>query len=190
MQNDIKKISRKSIRLKGYDYTTENLYFITICTNKRKNLFGKIKRGKIVLNSHGMIASNEWLKTEEIRKNISLDYYIIMPNHIHGIISINNGHAQRVPTFEQFGKSEKNSISTIIRSYKSSVTRQIKESGKTLNKPVWQSRFYDRIIRNEKELNRIRMYIINNPMKWQYDRENINDIPLEKKKKFWKNFLS
>ena len=198
MQIESQKRQRKSIRLKEYDYTTKNLYFITICTHNHEHLFGKIIDGNIRLNDLGRIAEKEWLKTKEIRKNITIDYYVVMPNHIHGIINIidtiqadhvESDTEHRVPTYERFGRSIPNSISTIIRSYKSAVTKKINELRKTYKKKIWQSRFYDRIIRNENELNKIRKYILNNPLKWHYDKENQNNIPVEEKRKFWKEFL-
>lgn len=79
---------RRSIRLKGYDYSQEGLYFITICTQNRACLFGKIENGKMILNEYGQIACNEWIKTTEIRNNVELCEFVIMPNHIHGIIRL------------------------------------------------------------------------------------------------------
>lgn len=80
---------RKSIRLKGYDYTYAGWYYVTICTKDRKNLFGEIIKGEMILNDFGKIVNEEWLKTKEIRKNIDLDSYVVMPNHFHGTLIIN-----------------------------------------------------------------------------------------------------
>jgi len=115
--------NRRSIRLKGFDYTQAGWYFITICTKDRIELFSHIEDGKIILNKLGEIASSEWLKTEELRSNVELDEYVIMPNHIHGIVHIVDGDCKgtmhRTPTIpkqiEKFGKSVPNSIPTIIR---------------------------------------------------------------------------
>ena len=79
---------RKSIRLKEYDYANANWYYVTICTQGKEHLFGKVINNKVVLNSFGKIVQEEWLRTKEIRKNVDLDYHVIMPNHIHGIIII------------------------------------------------------------------------------------------------------
>ena len=81
---------RKSIRLKGYDYSQAGAYFITICCHDRVCLFGEILNNEMVLNEWGIIAQNEWIKTKEIRKNVELDVFIVMPNHIHGILIIND----------------------------------------------------------------------------------------------------
>ncbi|HAY70319.1 MAG TPA: hypothetical protein DCX89_00365, partial [Saprospirales bacterium] len=86
MTYDPTKHHRRSIRLKGYDYSRAGLYFITICTQNRACLFGEIKNGEMILNQYGQIAANEWMKTTEIRSNVELGELIIMPNHIHGII--------------------------------------------------------------------------------------------------------
>jgi len=86
---------RSSIRLRKYDYTEPNWYYITICTHDRENIFGKIQRSKMILNEFGKIVDEEWLKTKEIRKNIDLDYYVIMPNHFHGIIIIESRDTAR-----------------------------------------------------------------------------------------------
>jgi len=81
--------NRRSIRLKGYDYSQAGLYFITICCSNHVCLFGEVVNGEMVLNEYGTIACNEWLNTPNIRKNVELDVFVIMPNHIHGIIILN-----------------------------------------------------------------------------------------------------
>ena len=170
---------RRSIRLKEYDYSQPGLYFITICAKDRENLFGQIENGKMILNVLGEIVRNEWLKTAEIRNNVELLEYIIMPNHIHGIIHIVNkstlGAHSNVPLLqqkrqtEQFGKSTKNSIPTIVKLFKSTVTKHINVFRKSPGEPVWQRNFYEHIIRNEKSYHHIAEYIRNNPMTWQDD---------------------
>jgi len=171
-----KKYNRRSIRLPGYDYTQEGFYFVTICTYKHKCLFGKIKDGKIYLNKYGEIVKDEWIKTEKIRKNIKIDKFVIMPNHIHGIIIINcvpficRGTLQRAPTHEEFGKPVSNSIPTIIRGFKSAVTNRINRIRKSPGISVWQRNYYEHIIRNEKDYLRIVEYIQNNPLKWEWDK--------------------
>lgn len=129
------------------------------------------------LNRYGEIVNSEWLKTINMRRNLMLDAYIIMPNHIHGIIFISDfdsrrGTLQRAPTFERFGKPVSNSIPTIIRLFKSSVTKQINALRGTPEMPVWQRNYYEHVIRNEDDLSEIREYILNNPLKWDLDSEN------------------
>ena len=123
---------RKSIRLKGYDYSKLGAYFITISTHEKQNLFSEIVNGNCELNQLGEIVKSEWLKTSEIRKNIILDEYIIMPDHFHGIIIGNEeGCMQYNPTFDsnltaktEF-KSPSKTIGSVIRGFKASVTRKI-----------------------------------------------------------------
>ena len=132
------KHHRRSIRLKDYDYSSQGYYYITICLQNRECLLGDIRDGELFINEYGKIAQNEWLKTANIRNNVELDDFVIMPNHIHGILVLTDdcrGTARRapttstcrIPTYEQFGKSVANSIPTIIRSYKSAVTKHFNQ---------------------------------------------------------------
>jgi REP element-mobilizing transposase RayT len=168
---------RRSIRVKGYDYSQAGLYFITICTQNRLCLFGEIvddDRGTTIcaLNEYGRIAEKEWIKTSKMRPNIRLDVFVIMPNHMHGIIEIADGRGtmHRAPTVEQFGKPTSNTIPTIIRGYKSSVTKQINILRNQPGVPVWQRNYYEHIIRDEKSYYQISEYIQTNPLKWQDDK--------------------
>lgn len=125
----------------------------------------------MILNDSGKVVEDEWIKTKELRNHIDLDYYVIIPNHFHGII-INNSRdkARLVPTIErQFGKPIPDSLSSIVGSLKSAVSKKINEIRKTPGAKVWQSGFYDHIIRNESDLHRIHTYIQNNPLKWELD---------------------
>ncbi len=178
---------RRSIRIKDYDYSREGLYFITICTHNHERLFGQINNDEMMLNEYGKTAYHEWLQTGEMRKNILLQEFVIMPNHMHGIIEINNstgrgmmprallhcdtksqGTYQRAPT-EQFGKPTSNTIPTIVRGFKSTVTKQINTIRNTPGQTVWQRSYYEHVIRNEKSYNRIFEYIRYNPKKWLQD---------------------
>ncbi len=125
----------------------------------------------MILSDYGKIVEEEWLKTKEIRKNIDLDYCVVMPNHFHGIIIIEGrDKARLVPTDERkFGKPISGSLSTIIGSFKSAVTKRVNELRKGSAKSVWQSNYYEHIIRNEKDLFFTRRYIQLNPLKWELD---------------------
>jgi putative transposase len=162
---------RKSIRLREYDYTNPNWYYITICSYKMENIFGKVEKNKMILNKEGEIVEQEWLKIKELRKNIDLDYYVVMPNHFHGIVIIESrDKASLVPTEERrFGKPVAGSLSTIIGSFKSAVTKRINELRKYKSTPIWQKNYYEHIIRNEMDLFYIRRYIELNPLKWELD---------------------
>jgi len=171
----MKTHNRQSVRLKEYDYTQEGAYSVTICTKSRKCLFGDIIDEKMVLNEYGKIVDKCCEKIPEHFPHVELDEYIIMPNHIHGIINICGGTtpcrgtACRAPTYEWFGKPVRGSLSTIIRSFKSAVTRQINMIHNTPAKQLWQRNYYDHVIRDAIELYKIREYIVYNPAKWEED---------------------
>ncbi|MGB9882897.1 MAG: transposase [Microgenomates group bacterium] len=173
-----------SIRLKNWDYSSSGFYFVTICTYQKQCFLGEIINGKMKLSKIGEIVYQEWINTKQIRKNIDLDEFIIMPNHLHGIIVIKNKlnvkinkyqfnvetSRRDVSTIKNIFKLKPNSLGSIIGQFKSKTTKKIHNLG-YLNFH-WQSRFWDHIIRNEKSLNEIRQYIKNNPLKWAEDEEN------------------
>lgn len=165
---------RRSIRLKEYDYSEPNWYYVTICTHHHKNLLGEIKNSKMILNDFGKIVNEEWLKTKELRTNVELDDYVIMPNHFHGILIIALRDTARcvlttINDKRKFGEMQPGSLSAIIRAFKSSVTKRINELRDVQGKEVWQKGFYEHIIRNEQDLYNIRKYIELNPLKWEID---------------------
>lgn len=170
--------NRRSIRLRNYDYTQSGAYFITICTQDRIHLFGEITGGEMSLNEFGEIVRNEWLRTPKLRPNVEMDAFVVMPNHFHGIIILHRrGTLQRAPTtentpIERFGKPTSNSIPTIVRLFKSATTARINQVRQTPGIPVWQRNYYEHVVRNESELDNIRQYIVDNPLKWDCDREN------------------
>lgn len=145
---------RKSPRLKDYHYAEQGAYLVTICTHQRLHLFGQIKNDKCVLTELGEIAKNHWLQIITHYDHITLDEYVIMPNHIHGIIFI--------------GLSGKSTLGVIIGAYKAGVTRQAHQIGYG-DSPIWQGRYHDHIIRNEADYLRVKSYVIENPSRWQDD---------------------
>ena len=175
---------RRSIRLKGYDYSKEGLYFVTICVQNRECLFGEIKNGAMSLNDAGEIARHELIDTPKHRKNVILHEHIIMPNHVHIIIEIaacrgvacyaqsldidtntkyangtNLGVARYAPTIS----TKPGTLSAIVRAYKSAVSKQLGFS-------YWQRNYYEHIIRNERSYQKISEYIQNNPQNWRNDK--------------------
>ena len=175
----------ESTRLEGWDYSKNGYYFVTICTRNGECLLGKVVDGVMQLSTAGKIVEEEWCKTEQIRNKVTLDKWIIMPNHLHGIVIINtdvetprrgvsdipNGGkaiSQHNETFRQ-GRLKSGSLGAIIGQFKSICTKRILTAGHNF---AWQSRFYDHIIRNEKTLDKIREYIVNNPLKWELDKDN------------------
>jgi len=170
--------NRQTIRLRNRDYSTNGRYYITICTQNRECTFGNIIDNIMKLNESGKIVKYEWVKTARIRPNIQLDKYIIMPNHIHGIIIINNygGVWQCAPTIKNEFRSPSQTIGSIIRGFKSAVTKHINKIRHTPAKAVWQRNYYEYIIRNRYDMGRIRQYIEMNPANWAQDQENRNKM--------------
>ena len=145
---------------------------------QRKCLFGNIEHEEMKLSPFGEIAQVEWFKSEGLRTNVKLweDEFVVMPNHIHGIVWIDNNEdvgaqRRRAPT-EQFGKPIAGSLPTIIRAYKSAVTYAINEMRGTRGAPVWQRNYYEHVIRNPNDLEQIYKYIQFNPIQWVKDEEN------------------
>jgi putative transposase len=124
MQYDPEKHHRRSIRLQGYDYSQAGCYFITLCVQDRKHLFGEIRNGIMGLNEFGCIAWEEWYQSPIIRPNISLGAFIVMPNHLHGIIHIDT-QKENTNEIGKF-KSPSQTIGAIIRGYKGAITKRIK----------------------------------------------------------------
>ncbi|MBM4462172.1 MAG: transposase [Chloroflexi bacterium] len=169
------KCHRRSIRLKNYDYSQAGAYFITVCTQGRECLFGGIADGEVRMNEYGEIVHQEWLQAAILRPSVELDAFVVMPNHVHGIVVLRDGGRgtlQRAPTLERFGKPTSSSIPTIVRLFKSVSTRRINATRQTPGAAVWQRNYYEHVIRNENELKEIREYIMNNPLKWELDEEN------------------
>ena len=183
--------TRKQNRLKNHDYSLNGYYFVTICSFNRHNLFGEIiNNNKIVgadgrrpdnniqieLNKFGLIVDNELKNTENIRHEIKLDQYIIMPNHIHAIIIIQHNITGDQPAAPTDNHICKQTLSSFVAGFKSVVTKRINILRGTLQKPVWQRSFYDHIIRNEKSLHAIRKYIAINPENWENDIDNLLNL--------------
>ena len=163
---------RKRIRLKSYDYSQDGYYFVTICAENGKEWFGKVEKGEMILNQYGKIANQCWDDLPNHYLNCSLDIFVIMPNHIHGIIVINNDNTvgNGLKPFPTHGLSE------MIRGFKTFSSRKINGEIKSDNKFQWQKSFYDHVIRNEKSLHNLRHYITFNSLKWELDIENRRNV--------------
>ena len=190
---------RRSIRLKGYDYTQPGAYFVTFCAYQRDEIFGEVINGEMKLSPLGEIVRQEWFRSGEIRKEIQLfeDEFVVMPNHLHGInwivesvgadgvrpndgnraearvrrddIQPEKGRMPYAPTRASLRRAPR-SLGSFIAGFKASVTSR---AGRELNVTgIWQRNYYEHIIRNDRELNNIRWYIVNNPLNWQLDRDN------------------
>lgn len=173
-----KSRGRRSIRLSGHDYSQAGAYFITICTHGRKLLFGRIKNGTLYLNDEGNIAEKEWLRTAVIRPEIRLDEFVIMPNHIHAVFFI----TARMGSDDSVGahghaplRRPARSVGSLVARFKDSVTRQIRKLRLDPNFTIWQRNYYDRVIPNQDELDALRRYIRQNPLRWERDKYYLQD---------------
>lgn len=165
---------RKSNRLKGYDYRQPGAYFITICTKNMYILFGRIVAGEMILNSYGIIAFDEMYKLSQTYPQLLIysDEVIIMPNHIHAILWIREVGATETVAQKATDGIIPGSLGAIVGQYKSRVTKSINRLRRTPGKEIWQRNYFDRIIRNDKELLAIKKYIIDNPLQWSEDFED------------------
>jgi len=166
MKYDPQKHHRRSIRLKGYDYSQPGGYYVTLVTQNRRYLFGEVIEGKMVLNNAGKMVQRVWNELPERFPNINLDESIVMPNHFHGVLMI-------------IEKTDK-VLGDIVGAFESITIHEyilgVRNMGwPRFNKKLWQRNYWEHIIRDEKDLNRIREYIINNPMEWKSDTENPNN---------------
>jgi len=170
---------RRSIRLKGYDYSTPGAYFVTIASYAKKPLFGACIDDFVRLSQIGIIANDQLEKIPARFPYTHLDEFVIMPNHIHFIIQFLEGGTFSTsvsqPGCNQFGKPTARSLSSVVRAYKNSVTNQVRKVRLSGREPIFQKNYYERIIRDDVEWNNIREYIITNPGNWISDPEKTLD---------------
>ena len=160
--------NRRSLRLQGYDYRGAGAYFVTICTMEKRPLFGTVRDGSVQLNELGQIADNCWKQIERVRRAIAMDAYIVMPNHIHGILhfSTKDAAANAPATARELAAG---SLGAILGQYKSIVTKRSQFLHSPPTPPIWQRNYYDHIIRSAASLEKIRQYIVDNPARWVDD---------------------
>jgi len=182
MRYDPQKHHRRSIRLRGYDYGGGGAYFITICAHRKEPLFGEVAGGEIRLNAVGEITRDEWYRSAELRPEVLLDAFAVMPNHIHGIVALDGsvagaedfragspapGGARRAPL-----RRPARSLGAFVAGYKSRVTSRVRALTGDAEKRVWQRNYYEHIIRDGREADEIRLYIVNNVLTWAGDPDN------------------
>jgi len=191
MNYDPAKHHRRSIRLKDYDYTQAGAYFITLCVENRACVLGDVIDGEMQLSTTGTIVAEAWEWLAQQYPYVAIDEYVVMPNHFHGIIVIAaptvgavrepptiiptsppNMGAVREPPNEPPKPTPCKPLGRLIGAFKTVSTKRINESNTTPGITFWQRNYYEHIIRHEGALDRIRRYIIHNPMKWAIDREN------------------
>ncbi len=183
-----KQFNRRSIRLKGYDYSKEGLYFVTICCQDRAHRFGKVVNGQMLLNAAGLMV-DKWIKEISNKfPDIQIDEYVIMPNHIHLIIEnigLHNASAVRVdlcvdPKNDDInhpieGEHKGSPLHRVVQWFKTMTTNSYIQGVKTLgwepfNKKIWQRNYYEHIIRDDRAYHNIAQYIQNNPLNWDKDK--------------------
>lgn len=189
MPYDPHRHHRRSVRLRAYDYAGPGMYFLTVCSYGRAALFGDVLRGDVVLNRCGQIVAEEWDRSAEIRSEIVLDEFAVMPNNVHGIVLFAGGEdgdgvldaaprggpsgvpaepgARRAPL-----RRMPRSLGSFVAGFKAATTRRINDLLGGEGMPVWQRNYHEHVIRNEAALCHIRNYIWTNPLRWQLDREN------------------
>ena len=191
MKYNIEIHHRRSIRLKGYDYSQSGVYFVTVCTQNHEYLFGKVDNEKMILNDAGKMVETVWNDIPRYYRGFCVHENIVMPNHFHGIIEIVGAGPRACPdntgqpmgkTGQPMGKTGQPqgvaptmSLSDIVHRFKTMTTKKyidgVKQNGWTpFPRKLWQRNYYEHIIRNDDELNRICEYIVNNPLNWDSDR--------------------
>lgn len=195
MKFDPKIHHRRSVRLKEYDYSQAGAYFVTIVAWQREMLFGEIVNGEIMLNRYGQIVLNAWTDLPNHYRHVELGAFMIMPNHVHGIVVLidddrggsfvsggmnlpDESHAGmgNVPANQTrpYVTAKRHGLPEIVRAFKSFSARRINILRHAEGIPVWQRNYYEHIIRNEPEMDRITRYIEANPTRWANDDENPN----------------
>ncbi len=164
----------KKIRLQKYDYSQPGYYFVTICTKDKAEYFGKIKNGLMCLNQVGDIAEAIWKQIPASYSSVDLDYSIVMPNHLHGIIIIKPHDGMPGHAATGLHALTPGSLPSIVNHFKGAVKKDCNKNGFTDFQ--WQSRFYDHIIRKDESLDKIREYIVNNPLNWELDKNNPESV--------------
>jgi putative transposase len=173
MTSDSRSHHHRSIRARCYDYSQPGTYFVTICADGMKCWFGNTENGAVHLNSVGQVVEECWCAIPKHFPTVELDAFVVMPNHMHGIVGIPwRGTAYRAPTEAEFGKPVANSLSTVIRSFKSATTKRLRETTGNSGLVVWQRNYFEHVVRNDDALERIREYIVSNPWNWAADSEN------------------
>jgi putative transposase len=179
----------KSIRLPEFDYAGNSVYFITLCIAERAHLFGEVRNGAMAMNEFGWIVWEEWERSAEIRREIELDEFVVMPNHFHALVTIVPDGAfelpacNALPEAERFGREPQahgraplrrtpRSLGSLVAGFKAATTSKINTLRGTVGTPLWQRNYYERIVRNENARTQIASYIENNPLQWSVDREN------------------
>ena len=187
------RYNRRSIRLRGYDYTRDGAYFVTICTEDRAHVFGRVVDGEMHSNAYGREVANCWLWLAEQYPYVRLDEWIVMPDHIHGIVVITDGMNSDEPCRggsrtahirtaspagfvdgpnvgtdgSEFVPARRKPLGRLVAAFKTVSTRRVNDLRSTSGVRLWQRNYYERVIRNDQALQATRRYIVNNPSQYQ-----------------------
>jgi putative transposase len=162
MRFDPDQHHRHSIRLPRYDYSRVGGYFVTLCTADRECLLGSVAGNEMNLVPAGLVVAQSWKGLPSHYPHVALDLFVVMPNHLHGILHLGGSE----------GETRRHPLSEVIRAFKAYSAKRINVIRRSPGSPVWQRNFYERVIRDEAELERVRGYIVENPVRWSVDREN------------------
>ena len=176
MHREIEQPGRRTLRLRGYGYTDQGPYFLTIATQERNAIFGCVVEGNMQTNEVGRIIRDEWLRSAEIRPEFWFDAFVVMPNHLHAILAVappETDASSLAPASDNARlRRPAHSLGSFVGGFKSATTRRINQARGTPGAKVWQRNYYEHIIRNDRSLEQIRAYIETNPLRWELDREN------------------
>jgi putative transposase len=180
VSQDVLHPGHRSIRIKGYDYSTPRLYFVTICTHNRQYTLGRIADGRMQLGGLGRIVDLAWREIPSHFATVKLHAFVVMPNHVHGLIEVGcQAGAQHAAPLQDYPTGKKHqgvvtpgSLSAIVRSFKSVVTKRAREE-MCWRDEVWQRNYFERVVRDSKEFAEASRYILENPLQWEWDQENV-----------------
>jgi REP element-mobilizing transposase RayT len=169
--------NRQSNRWQEHDYAAGGTFFVTIVTFNRTCLFGDVHEGGMCLNAVGRIVDAEWMRSGIVRPEVDIDVFCVMPNHLHGLVTIKPSETPVLDRNRAVGYRAHNgvplrakrSLSSIVAQFKASSTRRINDLRGTPNTKIWQRGFHDRVVRNDDEYMRIADYIVTNPERWEQD---------------------
>ena len=171
----------RSVRMQSYDYRQTGAYFVTVCAGERRCVFGSVRDGSVSLSRYGEIVVEEWLAVPEHRPGVELDVFVVMPNHFHGLLVVDDGSCRGTACRAQggegddaqrsFGGLAAGSLGAVVGGFKSAVARRINRERGTPGDVVWQRNFHERVVRNERMLDALRIYIESNRANWEKDED-------------------
>ena len=168
---------RPDLRLPFYDYTSLGPYYLSLCTEHRKFLFGEVVGSEMTLSEYGQIVHDEWLRSAELRQELMRDAFVVMPNHLHAIVGLaepeDGAHCRVHLPDQRRSPRPPRGLASFIAGFKAYTTKLINAKRGTPQQKLWQANYYERIIRNERELSKFRLYIANNPAQWELDHDKI-----------------